>query len=344
MTDEPAASEIGRKLRQIRHARRKSLAVIAGRAGISISYLSRLESGERALDRRSLIIALANALEVAPTEITSVAVTTPGELPEDRSLKAVRLALLSVSMNEPRGGVLPADVLSARVTEVLTAQNNCRYAVVGEALPGLIRDLHTTLNAGRDERDVSATARADPRAGNPSVAPGHRGAARSWLAGRDTCAARLRAARRTGFTRGERVRNRVRPHGSWRVRPRIHGAPVDAGTGNSEAMQASGMLTLTSSLLAAAKGDHTGGQRRLSTLPTSPSAQARATPCGSGSDRATWACGACLSRWRRANTRRPPGSPRPSTLPRCLHRHGSPRTGGSTAERWHGCHGDTTTR
>jgi transcriptional regulator with XRE-family HTH domain len=78
-----SVSDIGRRLRQIRHARRKSLKVIAGLAGISESHLSRLESGERALDRRLLIQALANALEVAPTEITGSAATivTPGELP-----------------------------------------------------------------------------------------------------------------------------------------------------------------------------------------------------------------------------------------------------------------------
>lgn len=63
-------SGIGRTLRQIRLTRGKSLSVIAGLAGISPSYLSRLESGERALDRRSLIVSLANALEVAPSEIT----------------------------------------------------------------------------------------------------------------------------------------------------------------------------------------------------------------------------------------------------------------------------------
>lgn len=56
----------GRVLRQIRHARGKSLETIAGLAGISASHLSRLESGERALDRRSRIVALANALEVSP--------------------------------------------------------------------------------------------------------------------------------------------------------------------------------------------------------------------------------------------------------------------------------------
>jgi len=44
-------SEIGHKLRQIRHARGKSLSVVAELAGITAGHLSNLERGERALDR-----------------------------------------------------------------------------------------------------------------------------------------------------------------------------------------------------------------------------------------------------------------------------------------------------
>jgi DNA-binding XRE family transcriptional regulator len=58
-------STIGRQLRLIRRSRGMSQQVIADLAEISKSHLSRLESGQRALDRRSLIMALANALEVS---------------------------------------------------------------------------------------------------------------------------------------------------------------------------------------------------------------------------------------------------------------------------------------
>ncbi|WP_410639347.1 helix-turn-helix domain-containing protein [Amycolatopsis sp. lyj-346] len=148
------SSAIGDTLRQIRHARGKSLAVVAGLAGISPSYLSRLESGDRALDRRSLIVSLAHALEVAPSEITGSALTTPGELEEDRSLDGVRLALLAVSMGQPRGQVVSVETLTPRVTAILTAQRDCNYSLVGQQLPSLIRDLHSTLKAHRDEREV----------------------------------------------------------------------------------------------------------------------------------------------------------------------------------------------
>jgi len=147
-----SGSEIGRKLRQLRHARGKSLSVVAGLAGISKSYLSRLESGERALDRRSLI--LANALDVAPSAITGAELALPGEAGDDRALAEVRLALLAVSMGEPRGEVQPVEQLTARVHAVVAAQNECHSIAVGAALPSLIRDLHSTAGAGRDEREV----------------------------------------------------------------------------------------------------------------------------------------------------------------------------------------------
>lgn len=147
-------SGIGGKLRQIRHARGKSLEVVAGLAGISASYLSRLESGDRALDRRSLIVALARALEVAPSEITGAGLAAPGDAREDQALVQVRLAMLGVSMGEPRGEVQPAEQLRERVSAVLAYQNDAHAEMVGAELPSLIRDLHTTLDAHREEREV----------------------------------------------------------------------------------------------------------------------------------------------------------------------------------------------
>lgn len=60
---------VGRRLRQLRHAQGKSLAVIAGLAGISPSYLCRLETGAVSPDRLSLIVALAQVLRIHPSEL-----------------------------------------------------------------------------------------------------------------------------------------------------------------------------------------------------------------------------------------------------------------------------------
>ncbi|GGM35907.1 transcriptional regulator [Longimycelium tulufanense] len=247
---------IGRRLRQIRQARGKSLAVVAGLAGISTSYLSRLETGERALDRRSLIVALARALDVAPTEITSVAMVPPGELDEDGLVNDVRLALLSVAMGEPRGKALQVSALSARVDQIMAAQRDCRYAAVGAALPGLIRDLHTTLNAGRDERTVSRL-----------LVLTHIQGTQAWLgdvgAGPDLAWQAVSLAQQAAERAEDPLARAVSAFGTAFGLMSAGGfdlaaatlSAAELGTNTSEAMQVKGMLALTSSLVAAARGD-----------------------------------------------------------------------------------------
>lgn len=252
----PSHDGIGRTLRQIRHAKRKSLAVIAGRAGISVSYLSRIESGERALDRRSLIIALANALEVAPSELTGAALSSPGLLDEDALLPAVRHALLAVAMHAPQGEVQAAAVLERRVGALLNDQRDCRFTAVGEALPALIRDLHATLDAGRDVEHVLRL-----------VALLHVQGTQAWLGdvggsmdlGWQAAALARQAAERLD----DPVTSAVAAFGS--AHGLLAAGAVDlaqrqlvaahAGTGTPAAIAATGMLTLTSSLVAATAGD-----------------------------------------------------------------------------------------
>lgn len=154
MDDAEEARTIGRRLREVRFARRKSLAVIAGRAGISPSYLSRLESGERALDRRSLIMALANALEIAPSELTRLPVPAPDNGDVDVAVEGVRRALMAASRNRPGGQVVSVDELQARVDALHPQGYERDLKQVGTALPGLIRDLHATLAAGRDVAEL----------------------------------------------------------------------------------------------------------------------------------------------------------------------------------------------
>lgn len=149
-----AGSEIGRRLRQFRNARGWSLKLVADRAGISASHLSNLEAGRRTLDSRSLVADLATALEVAPTDITGVSQEIPRQPADDHALVEVRQALLAVSLDEPSGEVQPVEQLRTRVETVLEAQNNADSAAVGAALPSLIRDLHATLAAHRDEREI----------------------------------------------------------------------------------------------------------------------------------------------------------------------------------------------
>jgi transcriptional regulator with XRE-family HTH domain len=249
-------SEIGRTLRQIRLARRKSLVVVAGLAGISASYLSRLEHGERALDRRSLIIKLADALDVAPSEITGAALTTPGQREDDRALVEVRLAMLAASMDEPDGEVAPVDQLATRVNKLLAAQNDCQTVDVGASLPRLIRDLHTTVAAGRDERQLL-----------PLLTLAHMQGTQAWLtavgAPLDLSWQAATFARLAAERVDEPVAHALSAFGvslgllsAGAVDLAAHAVTtVDLPMMTSEQMQLAGMLALASSLVAAAQGN-----------------------------------------------------------------------------------------
>ncbi|MGH3779698.1 MAG: helix-turn-helix domain-containing protein [Pseudonocardiaceae bacterium] len=153
--DVDEASTIGARLRQIRYARRKSLRVVAGLSGISAATLSRIETGQRALDSRSEIFALADALQVAPSELTRQLEPTIGN-GEGPAVKAVRRALIAITRNDPAGQVVPVDLLRDRIESVLIDQRRCDHNAVGRELPALIRDMHTSVDAGRDVRELLA--------------------------------------------------------------------------------------------------------------------------------------------------------------------------------------------
>ncbi|MGI9063022.1 MAG: helix-turn-helix domain-containing protein [Pseudonocardiaceae bacterium] len=142
---------IGTRLRRIRKSRGKSLRVVAGLAGTSYGHLSEIENGKAPLDSLRLIKDLAYALEVAPSELTRLPIPAPANGETDAAVQAVRLALTAVSYDMPGGQALPVAALQARVTAMIDALCRCeREREVGAALPGLIRDLHTSIAAGHD--------------------------------------------------------------------------------------------------------------------------------------------------------------------------------------------------
>lgn len=146
---------MGRRLREVRHTRGTSLRVVAGLAGISPVYLSQLESGTRALDRHCLIVALADALGTSPPELTRLPVPAPGNGGTDSAIEAVRQALLAVGHQRPGGQVVPVEALRARVAATVDAHCRCdRPGEVGATLSVLVRDLHSSIAAGRDTAEL----------------------------------------------------------------------------------------------------------------------------------------------------------------------------------------------
>ncbi len=151
--DADDARTIGARLRRIRRARDKSLRVVAGLAGMSKSHLDRIEHGESAVTL-SEIVALANVLEVAPSELTKLPVPAPANGHTDSTTEAVRLALDAIDADSVDGLVLPVAVLRDQVARIHAQRRACQFAEVATDLPALILNLHTTLATGTDHGEL----------------------------------------------------------------------------------------------------------------------------------------------------------------------------------------------
>lgn len=147
------ARTIGQRVRQIRYTRDKSLRVIAGLSGIGKSHLSEIERGKHAPTLKQ-IVALANALEIAPSELTKLPVPAPANGHTDSTTEAVRLALDAIDTDRPGGLVLPVAALVDQVARIHQQRRACQFADVAADLPGLIRNLHTTLATGTDHAEL----------------------------------------------------------------------------------------------------------------------------------------------------------------------------------------------
>ncbi|MGH3602674.1 MAG: XRE family transcriptional regulator, partial [Pseudonocardiaceae bacterium] len=103
----------------------------------------------------SEIAALADALQIAPSELIKLPIPAPANGDTDSALKAVRRALRAVSHGRPGGQIVPVETLRARVMAVVAAHTRCdQEHQVGAALPALITDLHTSIVAGRDVAEL----------------------------------------------------------------------------------------------------------------------------------------------------------------------------------------------
>lgn len=138
---------IGRRLREIRYWRDKPLRVVAELAGISESYLSRLERGDRPLDRRSLLESLAAALRVAPSEITGQPYppSNEDEAVAHAAAQALRAVLRDIEVGEFLTEAPPRSLAELRgeVAVVNAATAACDYGILGQTVPDLVGELYT---------------------------------------------------------------------------------------------------------------------------------------------------------------------------------------------------------
>jgi transcriptional regulator with XRE-family HTH domain len=136
---------IGARLRILRKWRRLTLTELAGLSGLSPSFISMAERGERFLDRRSHIAALAAALKVSETELVGGPHLSADPLQADphTAIPALRVALETNSLNNPlceRARPLPQ--LLTELDQIQPLFASCDYIRLGQRLPALIDELH----------------------------------------------------------------------------------------------------------------------------------------------------------------------------------------------------------
>lgn len=122
-------------------------------AGISESHLSRIERNERPVDKRSLIAALADALQVSPSEITGqpYPATSHGEAVGHSAAPALRAVLRDIELGEEPPTPRRFEELRVAVSAVNKASAACDYGTLGVIVPGLIAELHALADGGSAE-------------------------------------------------------------------------------------------------------------------------------------------------------------------------------------------------
>lgn len=148
MTDDVEASLIGRRIRSYRHMRGLSLRVTADLAGLSPAFLSMAENGRRRLRRVADIIALAEVLHVTPGELTGHdnPPTPPASAAAHAAIPALRLTIVGASLTPTDAGI---EGIRRAAAEMDRWRDDGDYARIAQRLPGLLSDLHVSLEDPR---------------------------------------------------------------------------------------------------------------------------------------------------------------------------------------------------
>ncbi|WP_073481022.1 helix-turn-helix domain-containing protein [Streptoalloteichus hindustanus] len=150
------APEIGTAIRRMRRWRGMTLDALAGLSGLSKGYLSRIENGRQAVERRSTLAKIANALRCSVGDLTGTFVPTDqGDSDVHGAIPDIQFALVTTNLDHARSAPQrPTAELKAETARVADARQACDYTEVGRALPSLLVDLHATAVQGTgDDRN-----------------------------------------------------------------------------------------------------------------------------------------------------------------------------------------------
>ena len=146
---------IGARLRTLRRWRGKTQTELAGLAGLSPSFLSMVETGQRPLDRRSHIAALASALQVSETDLVGGPHLSRDRVQSDphMAIPPLRVALQTNTLTRPAvDQARPVVELHSEVFGTIEPLRRvCDYVRVGHLLPAVIDELYRHIAGPEDE-------------------------------------------------------------------------------------------------------------------------------------------------------------------------------------------------
>jgi transcriptional regulator with XRE-family HTH domain len=145
---------IGARLRILRKWRRLTQKELADLSGLSQAFLSMAERGERTLDRRSHIAALASVLRVSETELVGGPHLSadPMQSEPHTFIPALRVALLTNTLRDAAvDWARPVEELASIVSGIEEYRRRDDYVQIGQALPKILDELHFHVVSPADE-------------------------------------------------------------------------------------------------------------------------------------------------------------------------------------------------
>jgi transcriptional regulator with XRE-family HTH domain len=146
---------IGARLRILRRWRGMTQAELAGLAGLSPSFVSMVENGQRPLDRRSHVAAIASALRVSETDLAGGPHLSADRQQSDPHMviPALREALQTSRLDRPAAGrARPLGELAAELTgRIQPLYTAADHAGSGALLAGVLDELHWHTARDGDE-------------------------------------------------------------------------------------------------------------------------------------------------------------------------------------------------
>lgn len=135
------AEHIGTRVRSWRARRQLSQRTLADLAGVSQAFISKVETGVMAIDRRSTLVAVASALQVSVSDLLGEPdPTDPNKAQAVMSVPALRVTLAEVEIGDVGTPQRSRDQVIAALDEADLCRVNCDYAQLGPLLPPLLRD------------------------------------------------------------------------------------------------------------------------------------------------------------------------------------------------------------